>query len=126
MTSVVNFIDWSVESNLIMANSIAYELKFFSITTMNQIKSSSIRDQQWYTWTCAIGWPTQGILSGADGTEINTVCRAQNQNVLATGEDSSLVKLFRYPSTSKNSGFKAYKGHASHVNQIRFIGNDEF
>lgn len=126
MTSVVNFIDWSVESNLIMANSLAYELKFFSITTMKQIKSSSVKDQQWYTWTCAIGWSTQGILSGSDRSEINTVCRAQNQNVLAIGEDSSLVKIFRYPSIGKKSGFKAYKGHSSHVTQIRFIGNDEF
>lgn len=128
MTSVVNSIDWSVESNLIMANSIAYELKFFSVTTMKQVKSSSVKETKWYTWSCSVGWSTSGILAsiGGDGTEINTVFRAQNEKVIATGEDSSLVKIYRYPSTSKECQFKAYKGHASHVNHVRFIGNDEY
>ncbi|KAF1333559.1 Microtubule-associated protein, partial [Globisporangium splendens] len=37
----------------------------------------------------------------ADGTDINAVCASSSRTILATGDDSSLVKIFRYPCIMK-------------------------
>ncbi len=45
--------------------------------TQEQItKASSLKDTQWHTWTCTLGWPVQGIWQkGAKGTDVNAVDR---------------------------------------------------
>lgn len=45
---------------------------------------------------------------------------------MATGDDFQLVKLFRFPSVVKKSGFKRYLGHSSHVTRVRFMMDDNF
>lgn len=59
-----------------------------------------------------------------DGTDVNTVCRANNRRVMATGDDFQKVNLFRYPSVMPKSGCKRYTGHSSHVTRVRFMVND--
>ena len=46
-----------------------------------------MKDVDWYTWTCKIGFPVQGIYPGVDGTDVNTVDRSKNKQLLATGDD---------------------------------------
>ena len=126
LSSSVTHIDWTFESNLIQANSDAYELKFFSLSHMKHIKSASTRDLQWHTVTCKYGWSVQGIYPDQDGEGIDSCCRAKNQKVLATGEDNGQVKIFRYPSTAVHSGFKAYKAHSGSVKNLQFMNNDTY
>jgi hypothetical protein len=42
-----------------------------------QVRSASVlRDVDWASWTCPLGWPVQGIWpEAADGTDINAVDR---------------------------------------------------
>ena len=43
---------------------------------------------------------------------------AQSQaykKILATGDDFSLVKLFKYPCVVEKAGYREFKGHSSHV-----------
>lgn len=85
-----------------------------------------MKDTDWFTWTCKIGFPVQGIYPGVDGTDVNTVDRSKNRKFLATGDDFQLVKLFKYPSVVPKSAFKSYKGHSSHVTRVRFLCEDTF
>ena len=68
----------------------------------------------------------QGIYPGVDGTDVNTVDRSKNREILATGDDFQLVKIFQYPCVVEKSGYKSYKGHSSHVTRVRFLLNDKF
>jgi len=43
--------------------------------------------------------------------------------VLATGDDFSLVKLFRYPCPIEKAAFNKSVGHSSHVTNIAFTKN---
>ena len=56
-----------------------------------------------------------------------TICsRAKNQRVLAVGEKSGVVKLFKYPSTQLNSNFKSYEAHTSDIIGLSFMVNDTY
>jgi microtubule-associated protein-like 6 len=37
-----------------------------------------------------------------------------------------MVKLFKYPSVTDKSEFKAYRGHSSHVTRVRFSFDDKY
>lgn len=82
---------------------------------------NEVRDVKWATATCPLSWGVQGVWpAGVDGTDVNTVARSPDGKLLASGDDYRRVKLFRYPCPKENSRFKAYKGHAEHVCNVRF------
>jgi microtubule-associated protein-like 6 len=69
----------------------------------------------------------QGIWGpGATGYDVNYTCRSNNQKVIATGDDLSLIKLFACPSVVEQAPFKSYGGHSSLVTKIRFTPDDNF
>ena len=71
-----------------------------------------------------LGWPVQGIWPPcSDGSDINAVRRSNSKKVLATVDDFSQVKLFKYPCPSKNAGCNSYRGHSSHVTNCVFFDN---
>ena len=81
-----------------VCNSLAFELKYISIDAKSVVASSScVYDNNlWHTWTCLFGFPVQGIWPlYATGYIVNYTCRSNNQKIIATGDDFSLVKLFR-------------------------------
>lgn len=58
----------------------------------------------------------------ANGTDINAVDRSPDGTVIATADDFGMVKLFKYPCpVEKQSAFKKFYGHSSHVTNIRFV-----
>ena len=72
-----------------------------------------------------IRWPVQAIWpKGADGTDINAVCRSASGDLVVTSDDFSRVKLFRYPAVQPGTAFKTYEGHAEHVTNVRFAFGD--
>ena len=121
-SSYITHIDFTADSRYLQSNCGAYELLFWDVQTGKQEKSASkMRDKQWATWTCTLGWPVQGIWPAeADGTDVNAVDRSSDQSTLVTADDFGQVKLFRYPCVSKVARAKTYPGHASHVANIRF------
>lgn len=127
ITSALTHLDWDVESDVIVCNSLAFELKYVSITARKRIDASAARDREWDTWTCLFGFPVQGIWPPeATGYIVNYTCMSNNKKLIATGDDFSLVKLFRSPCTVEKAGYKAYGGHSSHVPKIRFSAGDSF
>lgn len=97
MTSALTHLDWSTDSQYIVCNSQAYEIFWVCVDSYERLNASSSKDIDWYTWTCVLGFPVIGIFPGVDMTDVNTVCRSNNRQILASGEDTSKVKLFRYP-----------------------------
>lgn len=59
-------------------------------------------------------------------SDVNTVCRSHNQQILATGEDSSKVKLLKYPCYEEKAKFKEYFGHSSHLTEVKFSHKDDY
>ena len=85
-----------------------------------------MRDTEWSTWTCVLGWPVQGIWPEcASGDDINACDVDKTKRVIATSDDYSKVKLFRYPSPVEKAAFNQYNGHSSHVTCVRFTSNNK-
>ena len=123
-SSYITHIDFSANSKYLQTNCGAYELLFWDVRNGKQITSaSSLRDQDWETWTCTLGWPVQGIWPPeADGTDVNSVDRSPNKLLLATADDFGKVKLFRYPACQlKGCEYRTSNGHSSHVTNVRFL-----
>ena len=53
-------------------------MKFADVLGKRQVSASGVKDVEWFTWTCKIGFPVQGIYPGVDGTDVNTVDRSKN------------------------------------------------
>ena len=123
----VTHIDWNDNSDIIQSNSAAYELLYHSIDNGQQITNiSSLRDENWYTWTCVLGWPVQGIWPPcASGDDINSCDIDKTRRVIVTSDDYSKVKLFRYPSPVERAAYNQYNGHSSHVTTVRFMSDNK-
>ena len=46
--------------------------------------------------------------------------RSHNQSLVVSGDDFSLVKIFKYPSYVEHSESRAHIAHASHVTNVAF------
>jgi WD40 repeat protein len=70
--SYITHFDFTADSQRVRSNCGAYELLFSDANTGAQIGSaSSLKDAQWSTSTCTLGWAVQGIWPPcADGTDI--------------------------------------------------------
>ena len=129
ITSALTHLDWSSDNDRIVCNSLAFELKYVSIAAKSVVKASSCvyEDDMWNTWTCLFGFPVQGIWPpDSTGYVVNYTCRSNNRKVIATGDDFSLVKLFKCPCVVEHANYKAYGGHSSHVPKVRFSNDDRF
>ncbi|MCQ2820872.1 MAG: WD40 repeat domain-containing protein, partial [archaeon] len=129
ITSAVTHLDWSTDNERIVVNSLAFELKYLSINQKNSITSSTCvwTPDLWHTWTCLFGYPVQGIYPPAStGYVVNYSCVSDSKKVVATGDDFSLVKLFKCPSVIEHAEYNAYGGHSSHIPKVRFTPGDKY
>ena len=77
--------------------------------------------------TSRFSWHTQGIWPPcADGSDINSVDRSNNKRYLVTVDDFSKVKLFKYPVCKNRQICNSYKGHSSHVTNVKWQYDDRF
>ena len=127
-SSYVTRIDWSEDGRYLQSTSGDYELLFWEMPKCRAASSpAALRDVRWDSWTCALGWPVQGIWpKHADGADVNAVARSADREVVAVADDHGLVKLFRYPSDVGRADYRGYLGHAARVAGCAFSYNDEF
>lgn len=109
-----------------MLNNTSYEVLFYNALDGKQIRSgSTLQEEEWATLTCGHSWPTQGIWPAcSDGSDINSLDRSHSRKVLATGDDFSKVKLFRYPVCVEKQPYAMFKGHSSHITKVQFTSKD--
>eukprot|EP00002_Diphylleia_rotans_P034049 TRINITY_DN7287_c0_g2_i1.p1 TRINITY_DN7287_c0_g2~~TRINITY_DN7287_c0_g2_i1.p1 ORF type:complete len:2704 (-),score=538.32 TRINITY_DN7287_c0_g2_i1:170-8281(-) len=124
-SSYITHIDWSVDSDCIHVNSGAKERIIFDAST-GKIMNSSL-DVPWHTFTTILGPLVVGIWpKGADITDINAACRSNSNHLIATADDYGLVKLYNFPATVKEAKARSFKGHSSHVTNVRFLFDDSY
>lgn len=71
----ITALDFSVSGDRLQTTSGDYELLFWDATNGHQILSATeMKDVQWASSTCTLGWGVQGIWPpGADGTDVSTI-----------------------------------------------------
>lgn len=129
--SYITHFDFSEDSQHLQSNCGAYELLYSKASSGQHVTSAtSMRDVNWATWTCTLGWPVQGIWPPcSDGTDINAVSRNNKTKRgawIVTGDDFGLVKMYRYPCLIKGSSVTVNRGHSSHVTNVRWSVNDDY
>ncbi|XP_071079314.1 echinoderm microtubule-associated protein-like 2 isoform X12 [Haliotis cracherodii] len=125
-SSFITHVDWSEDSQYLVSNSGDYEVLYWTVSSCKQVTTpASVRDTQWATQDCTLGFSVAGIWpDGADGTDINNCTRSHKQHLAATGDDFGKVNLFKYPSCQPKSSSHVYKGHSSHVTDVGFLFDD--
>jgi len=126
--SYITHMDFSADGRFMQSNCGAYELLFCDTSKGKQITSATeLRDVKWSTWTGCLGWPVQGIWpAGADGTDINAVCRSNSGHLVATSDDFGMVRVLKYPCIEEGAAALDCAGHSSHVMNVRWTVADEY
>ena len=128
--AAITSLDWSIDSKYIQSVCLGYELLFHEVVpglkgSKQEKSASKLKNTQWASQSCKFGWFVNGIFRpGQEGFRINTVDRAPSRDVIATGEDTGKINLFRYPCNSEGNSFTSFVGHASHVTCVRFFPDD--
>ncbi|XP_004867200.2 echinoderm microtubule-associated protein-like 2 isoform X2 [Heterocephalus glaber] len=125
-SSFITHLDWAQDSSCFVTNSGDYEILYWDVATCKQITSAdAVRNVEWATATCVLGFGVFGIWSeGADGTDINAVARSHNGKLLASADDFGKVHLFSYPCCQPRALSHKYGGHSSHVTNVAFLWDD--
>nr|XP_055052698.1 echinoderm microtubule-associated protein-like 2 isoform X1 [Misgurnus anguillicaudatus] len=125
-SSFVTHLDWSVDSQFIVTNSGDYEILFWEASSGKHITSAdAVRNLEWASSTCVLGFSVFGIWpEGADGTDINAVCRSHDKQLLASADDFGKVHLFSNPCSQPRAPSHIYGGHSSHVTNVAFLHDD--
>ena len=59
------------------------------------------------------------------GSDINTVDRNPDADLLAVGDDRGRIRLFKYPCVRKGAEHRTVRGHASHLTCLKFLADGE-
>uniref|UniRef100_A0A673B354 EMAP like 2 n=1 Tax=Sphaeramia orbicularis TaxID=375764 RepID=A0A673B354_9TELE len=124
-SSFVTHLDWSSDSQHLVTNSGDYEILFWTSSGKHVTNMDTVRNIEWATSTCTLGFNTFGIWpDGADGTDINGVCRSHDGALLASADDFGKVHLFSFPCSQPRAQSHEYSGHSSHVTNVAFLHDD--
>ena len=68
----------------------------------NKVKSSLPDQVEWASWTCVLGKEVKGLWAKySDLSDVNAVDANFYYNVIVSGDDFGLVKIFRFPCPKK-------------------------
>ncbi|XP_069390448.1 echinoderm microtubule-associated protein-like 2 isoform X2 [Paralichthys olivaceus] len=125
-SSFVTHLDWSTDSQYLMTNSGDYEILFWEASSGKHVTNmDTVRNLEWASSTCTLAFNTFGIWpDGADGTDINAVCRSNDGSLLASADDFGKVHLFSFPCSQPRAPSHEYGGHSSHVTNVAFLHDD--
>ncbi|CAI5692764.1 echinoderm microtubule-associated protein-like 2 isoform X1 [Oreochromis aureus] len=125
-SSFVTHVDWSKDSHYLVTNSGDYEILFWEASSGKHVTNTdTVRNLEWATSTCTLSFNTFGIWpDGADGTDINAVCRSHDGSLLASADDFGKVHLFSFPCSQPRAQSQEYGGHSSHVTNVAFLHDD--
>ncbi|XP_039218077.1 echinoderm microtubule-associated protein-like 2 isoform X5 [Crotalus tigris] len=114
-SSFITHLDWAFDSSCLVTNSGDYEILYWDPSTCRQITSAeAVRNLEWATATCVLGFGVFGIWpEGADGTDINAVCRSHEGKLLASADDFGKVHLFSYPCCQPRKGLNCPDVHGT-------------
>ncbi|TWW76830.1 Echinoderm microtubule-associated protein-like 1 [Takifugu flavidus] len=122
-SSFITHVDWSKDSRYLITNSGDYEILFWEAASSKHVTNmDTVRNVEWATSTCTLSFNTFGVWpEGADGTDINAVCRSHDGSLLASADDFGKVHLFSFPCCQPRAPSHEYGGHSSHVTNVAFL-----
>ncbi|XP_058058224.1 echinoderm microtubule-associated protein-like 2 [Anopheles bellator] len=122
-SSFISHLDWSKDSQVLRSNSGDYEILYWNPTLCRQITvQRTVKNLEWATQNCSVSFETLGIWpENFDGTDINSVCKDNEEQFLVCADDFGKIRLFSYPASQPKSLSHSYRGHSSHVTAVRFM-----
>eukprot|EP00941_MAST-03F_sp_MAST-3F-sp1_P000793 g793.t1 len=127
-TGPIMDLDISADGRHVQCTSEKGELLFYEtqVEGLQITQASVLKDTEWATWTCTLGWPVQGLHRDlGDNVDLNACHRSKDQSLVASADSDGRVRVFRYPSvSSQKSECVEGKGHSSHVTKVRFTADD--
>lgn len=118
-------LDWATDNIHIVINSSAYEIKYVNIIKNKDVQGPSIKDLDWASWTCALGFPVQGIYPSKEEFEVTSVCASNSKAIIASGNYNGSIRIFRYPAACPSPQLhRELLAHSSKVTRIRFNHDD--
>jgi len=127
--SYITNLDFSADSLLLQTTCGGYEILYWNTDTgtqMNSTHDSVESDTTWSEYTLTLGFSVMGIFEqDSDGTDVNTVHRSHDGNLLVVGDDNGFVKLFNAPAICKWAAHRRYLGHSAHCIGARFLADDQ-
>ena len=103
------------------------KFKFYELESTKEIEpeDENLRNASWKANTCKFSYTMQGIFQGSTNPNyISAVCKANNKNLLAAGDDDYLLNLCNYPCITDNPKLKKYRGHSGVIKRIIWNNSD--
>jgi WD40 repeat protein/Ca2+-binding EF-hand superfamily protein len=120
--------DFSVDDQWLHSTCDRYEMLYWNAYTGEQHKAiGSLRDVEWTTWTCPLGWHVQGMWPKKDDP-IEYACadRSGDCSVIVTGDDYGRVSLRRFPCVESSAAAKHHYGHSAPIKNVGFSPGDRY
>lgn len=124
----VKHVDFSVDDQWIQSTCNQHELLYWNAYTGEQHKAAgSLKDVEWATWTCPLGWYVQGIWPKYnDYVDFTSVTRSEDSSLLATGDNYGRLQLWRFPVKEVGAARKTYYGHSESLSNLKFSPGDQY
>jgi len=133
-TSSITHIGISEDGSLAQSDSKDCEKLFWDLKKNKRIDEIPF-DTIWDRWNCIFGWPVQGLYHRAGTSDDVNCCDISGGNALddekgtkivASGNDTGHVTLYKYPVLEEEPKFKEYLAHSAHVTNTRFSPDSEW
>lgn len=128
--------DWSADSAFLQSNCAGYEIVYWDAENGKYLPTgaSQLRNVDWETWSCVLGWPVQGIFEkGSDGRDIgiNMVDRSHEKfygeyHGIAAVDNCKRLNIYKYPCLKMGSGRLVGIGHGSAVTNVKWNEGDNY
>ena len=104
------------------SNSADLELLYWNPVTGDQVTDMELVEKvEWASQNCVLTFTTLGVWGDSenDRTDINST--SKSGELLAAGDDSGSVRMFRFPAIQLSSESKELLGHSAHVTAVEFL-----
>ncbi len=123
--AIVENLDWTSDSRYLHSTCAGHELLFWDAERGQHMPggATTLRDAEWSTWTCTLGWPVKGLNMSSEDQSLSFVAAEHDAKLLVCGYNSGNVGLVRYPCPEKAESLLS-RGHASAMCRADWIHHD--
>ena len=115
-------LDWSVEEDKIRGTDINTRVMVWEVQSETSV--AELGNEQWVTWTSAVGQPVRGISQlNSDPAFITCVNRSLDSKKFAVGNAWGLLEIYDNPN-SPGSKSNIYRGHSLEVENALWVRQD--
>jgi WD40 repeat protein len=113
--AVVQNLDWTSDSRYLHSTCAGHELLFWDAERGQHMPGGAIalRDAEWASWTCTLGWPVSGLNALMDIS-----CVSASEDLVVYGDLTGNLQLARFPSPETPWRHETYYGHGSRVTSL--------